>query len=218
MADLHIVETADGSSSVHSKRFNASYHSLHGALQESRHVFIQHGLNEFQSHTKIKLLEIGFGSGLNALLTWNWAEKNKLLVNYTGIEAYPLDTNILQDFKLGEEGTPEQFMRLHQHEWEVSSQLSPQFSFQKKNAHWPLVNLEHQVDLIFYDAFAPSCQPELWGNDALASCVDALRSGGIWVSYCAKGDVRRTLMELGCEVERLPGPPFKRHMLRARKR
>lgn len=218
MADFQLVDTSDGSSSIHSSRFNAAYHSLHGALQESRHVFIQHGLNEFRTSAKVDLLEVGFGSGLNSLLAWNWAEENMVDVNYTGIEAYPLQPEMLQCFNVGNAGTPNQLNQLHQSNWNVPVPMSLKFLLKKMNLNWLEMVPEPVYDLIFYDAFAPSCQPELWENEALEKCVHSLRPGGIWVTYCAKGEVRRTLSALGCEVERLPGPPFKRHMLRARKR
>jgi tRNA U34 5-methylaminomethyl-2-thiouridine-forming methyltransferase MnmC len=217
MIDGSIIETADGSSSIYATKFNASYHSLHGALQESRHVFIQQGLDLFTASHKIDLLEIGFGSGLNALLAWNWAIEHSVQISYTGIEAYPLDPEMLQTFSFGDAGSSNQFMQLHQTEWEVTNHVSPLFSIHKKKLKWPHFELEQQYDLLFYDAFAPTCQPELWEKEALAHCVNSMRSGGIWVSYCAKGEVRRTLNSQGCDVERLPGPPFKRHMLRARK-
>ena len=217
MKEAHIIETADGSSSIHAPQFNASYHSLHGALQESRHVFIQQGLDLFTASNKIHLLEIGFGSGLNALLAWNWAIEHSVEISYTGIEAYPLEPEMLHGFHVGDAGSSNQFMQLHQTEWEVTNYLSPLFSIHKKKMNWPQFELEQQYDLLFYDAFAPNCQPELWEKEALARCVNCMRSGGIWVSYCAKGEVRRMLISQGCDVERLPGPPFKRHMLRARK-
>jgi tRNA U34 5-methylaminomethyl-2-thiouridine-forming methyltransferase MnmC len=218
MIDAKIIETADGSSSIQSLRFNASYHSLHGALQESRHVFIQNGLDLFSSSKKVDVLEIGFGSGLNTLLAWDWALKHGIEINYVGIEAFPLSVELLRDFNAGEIITKEQFMQLHTCEWENKHQLSPEFSFQKKKLSWPQFESGHQFDIVFYDAFAPACQPELWETEALQCCVNNLRTGGIWVTYCAKGEVRRSVAELGCDLERLPGPPFKRHMLRATKR
>lgn len=218
MTDTHIIETADGSSSFYTAKFNASYHSLHGALQESRHVFIQHGLDLFTASAKINLLEIGFGSGLNALLAWNWATEHAVEICYTGIDAYPLEANLLHNFRVGAAGTSEQLMQLHQAKWGVTCQLTPEFSIHKKKVNWPDFKLEQQFDLLFYDAFAPSCQPELWEKEALSCCVKSLLPGGVWVSYCAKGEVRRILNKMGCDVERLPGPPYKRHMLRARKK
>lgn len=217
MKEAYIIETADGSSSIHASQFNASYHSLHGALQESRHVFIQQGLDLFTKFTKVDLLEIGFGSGLNALLAWNWAIEHSVEISYTGIEAFPLEPEMLQGFHVGDAGSGEQFMQLHQSKWEVTNRLSALFSIHKMKLNWPEIELGQHYDLVFYDAFAPSCQPELWEKEALERCVRSMRSEGIWVSYCAKGEVRRLLTNYGCDVERLPGPPFKRHMLRARK-
>ena len=220
MEPNYLMATADGSSTIHSSQFNASYHSLHGALQESRHVFIQNGLNAFGfvSESQLSILEIGFGSGLNALLAWNWANQNKVSVKYTGCEPYPLDLAMLSNFELADAGSTEQFQDLHQCDWDVAHQLASEFTFQKTTQTWPNFKVDSPVDIIWYDAFSPAAQPELWDKAALQACVDSLRSGGIWVSYCAKGDVRRMLIELGCDVERLPGPPHKRHMLRACKR
>jgi tRNA U34 5-methylaminomethyl-2-thiouridine-forming methyltransferase MnmC len=218
MENFKIVATADGSSSILSERFNSTYHSVHGALQESLHVFIQNGLNVLVNQSEIHLLEIGFGSGLNALLAWNWAEHHHVQIHYTGVEAYPIQEDQLEGFNVGESVNFERFRKLHQCAWEEYQEFSPHFVFRKKLVFWPQTTFENLFDIIWYDAFAPAVQPELWDRKALTSCIQQLRSGGVWVTYSSKGEVRRLLGELGCDVERIAGPPFKRHMLRATKR
>lgn len=215
-AAVRLEPTADGSSTLLSEKFHATYHSKHGALQESRHVFIQQGLDQLSTDLpEIDLLEIGFGTGLNALLALEWASKHQRKVNYTGIEAYPVDPKVLVDFQLGDAGTNQHFQHLHALSWDETHALSPVFSMRKLQAFWPECELNEHFHLIWYDAFSPSEQPELWNKDALEKCYNLLWPNGRWVTYCAKGEVRRTLQALGMNVNRMPGPPFKRHMLSA---
>lgn len=218
MAIVRHELTADGSSTLISEALGVSYHSLHGAVQESRHVFIQAGLEEVaKQKSSIRLLEIGLGTGLNALLSWQFANQNKLNLDYTALEAFPISEHDVQrlDYKgFSLPAKPDVIANLA---WEIPQELSEYFRFTKVLGSWPEYQNSRSFDLIYYDAFAPNAQPELWNEKSLMACVNMLNKGGIWVTYCAKGEVRRTMQSLGMQVERLPGPPFKRHMLRARK-
>jgi tRNA U34 5-methylaminomethyl-2-thiouridine-forming methyltransferase MnmC len=210
--------TSDGSSTLFSETFGVSYHSVHGAVQESEHVFIDAGLKEaIKNKSSLRILEVGLGTGLNALLTWKYTTHNEFKVDYTALEAFPIsleDAMHLDYNAFSLPAKPDDLIRLS---WEQPIALSERFTFTKVSAKWPDYDSLQGYDLIYYDAFAPNAQPEMWQTDALSRSVELLNTGGIWVSYCAKGDVRRTLEALGLLVERLPGPPFKRHMLRARK-
>lgn len=215
-ASIRVERTDDGSSTLFSERFGASYHSTHGALQESMHVFVRAGLEALpQTRTPIRILEIGFGSGLNAWLALDFCQKMGREVHYTGIEAYPVENEVWKRFEAGQDA--ENWRWLHETTWNVTQVHSSGFRLHKIEGFWPEVATDGGVDLIWYDAFDPSTQPEMWNTEALAACVHRLSTGGIWVSYCAKGAVRRSLQDLGLQTERIPGPPFKREMLRARK-
>jgi tRNA U34 5-methylaminomethyl-2-thiouridine-forming methyltransferase MnmC len=217
-ADVTVETTEDGSSTLRSLEFGTTYHSSHGALQESMHVFIEHGLDTVSPTDSgiIRILEVGFGSGLNALLAWQWAIKSGKQVEYTGIEAFPVNPSVLDDFHNLLPNASEDFHLLHSSSWnEVHS--FPHFKFTKLNAKWPDIQIGEGFDIVFFDAFSPADQPEIWDQQSLQACADALKNGGIWVTYCAKGDVRRQMQSLGFQVQRLAGPPHKRHMLHATK-
>lgn len=209
--------TGDGSSTLYSPRFDEHYHSVHGAIQESRHVFLEAGLRPFLTReSAVRIFEMGFGTGLNTLLTLMVDPRPP--IHYISIEAYPVPADQLPALNYGEqlgEAASSTFQSLHQAEWEKEMEIAPDFILQKRVTTLEDFRLEEAVDLIYYDAFAPSAQPELWTPEVMQRCFDMLRPGGVWVSYCAKGDVRRGLQAAGFEVERLPGPPGKRQMLRA---
>lgn len=210
--------TADGSSTLIAEALGVSYHSLHGAVQESRHVFIEAGLQEVvKVKSSIRLLEVGLGTGLNALLSWQYADQNQIRLDYTAVEAFPISEQDAQSLDYSGFSLPAKPDGIAKLAWESPQKLSEYFQFTKVLCTWPDYHNAQGFDLIYYDAFAPNAQPELWDEQALKACVDLLNPGGIWVTYCAKGDVRRTMQALGMQVERIPGPPFKRHMLRARK-
>ncbi len=217
-----IITTTDGSKTIYLPEINEYYHSKHGALNEAMHVFIESGLNHYLRKNvskKISILEIGFGTGLNALLTLLESEKSNTIVDYTGIEAYPVkkeELQVLDYSKLFNEAKSESwFDSLHDCEWEQTHQLTNNFSFTKRQQLIQDLDDEEAFDLIYFDAFGPRVQPDLWTKDIFRSMYKALKHQGIMVTYSAKGSVRRNLLTVGFAVERLPGPPGKREMLRA---
>jgi tRNA U34 5-methylaminomethyl-2-thiouridine-forming methyltransferase MnmC len=214
-----IFETEDGSKSLKSINFGVSYHSKHGAIQETRHVFIDAGL-DFCKQGHIDLLDIGFGTGLNALMALQWAQLNQVKVNYVGIEAYPihLDTALLMNYPQAldtDDKLDSVFIAMHEVESGVTLELDQYFSFEKRISKFETLEDKNAYDVIFFDAFAPNAQPDLWELDLLQRMYDALKASGVLTTYCAKGQVKRNLKALGFTVEALPGPPGKREMTRA---
>lgn len=220
--EIVIIETQDGSHSIFSPSFGVSYHSKYGAIQESQHVFIEAGLFEASLLKKdIRVLEIGFGTGLNALMTRIEADRRQLTIHYTSVEKFPvpldeaLQLNYPETLLAG--GYRPDFEKMHQLEWGIESEFSSNFKFTKLKQSFESLQFDADFDLIYFDAFAPSAQPELWEVDVLGIMYNALAENGILVTYCAKGAVKRTLKALGFTVEALPGPPGKREMTRAKK-
>ena len=215
-----IITTADGSKTIQLKEWNEQYHSKHGAIQEAYHVFIKHGLNLFQKQS-INILEIGFGTGLNAFITFLEAPKLDLNIAYRGVEAYPVSVGELSQLnyisELKSEDFHKQFHQMHQSSWEDLVVISDYFTLYKEQSDFREINAENSFELIFFDAFGARVQPELWTEDVFAIMFRALKNRGVLVTYAAKGSVRRAMLEVGFEVERLPGPPGKREMLRATK-
>lgn len=212
-----IVATKDGSQTLYIPELNEHYHSANGAIQESMHVFINAGLNQFDGLDDINILEIGFGTGLNALLTLKNA---KLKTYYHTIEKYPLKSNEIDALKYTKtneelEGLENVFNLIHASDWQKSVNILPDFTLFKENIALKNFNPETKFNLIYFDAFAPDIQPDLWGIDVFEKMFNCLKPAGILVTYCAKGQVRRNMQAVGFKVERLPGPPGKREMLRA---
>lgn len=214
-----IILTADGSHTVQIKDRNITYHSHHGAVQESKHVFIEAGLlyKVKQLPGTVRLFEMGFGTGLNALLTLKEGEKLNKPVVYSAVENYPLTASETGSLNYNEvvPGSKEVFERLHQTEWNKKISITPFFTLNKINADLLAYTFEEPVDLIYYDAFAPTAQPELWTLEVFQKLYALLAPGGVLVTYCSKGDVRRAMMAAGFLVEKLPGPKGKREMVRA---
>ena len=222
MLKRKIITTADGSTSLHIPEWNEHYHSKHGAIQEARHVFEEMGLNYYakqESISKINVLEAGFGTGLNALMTLVWATQNTLKVHYKSIEAYPITKNEMEqlNFSSAFGDIEPEFKKLHQAEWDSPIEIHSLFTLEKIHRKFSEINESNWADIVFYDAFGPRVQPKLWEINILKKFYDALTPQGIFVTYCAKGQVRRNLEELGFQVERLAGPPGKREMLRGTK-
>ncbi|MGB5555101.1 MAG: tRNA (5-methylaminomethyl-2-thiouridine)(34)-methyltransferase MnmD [Flavobacteriaceae bacterium] len=215
-----IITTADGSITIHIKDWDEHYHSIHGAIQEAYHVFIAKGLALFENR-KLSILELGFGTGLNALITYLETEKRCLKIDYTGIEKYPISDSELQALNyisaLHAESHALEFSRMHLGPWNEQIALSENFNFTKIQVDFKEIAFENAFDLVYFDAFGARVQPELWTEDIFAAMYLTLKPGGILVTYAAKGSVRRAMLAVGFEVERLPGPPGKREMLRATK-
>ncbi len=220
-----LLLTNDGSHTLHHAELNETYHSKHGAIQESEHVFIKAGLQYYLGKnplkTEINILEVGFGTGLNALLTFLAAEKSGCKINYTTLEAFPLHTEIINQLNypglLPGTNAESIFSQLHICPWEKMLLLGNNFSFQKLKTTLQSYTTVTLYDIIFFDAFAPGVQPELWTTEIFDKLYRQMCKNAVLVTYCAKGDVRRNLLQVGFMVERLPGPPGKREMLRARK-
>lgn len=220
MNNVRIITTEDGSHSLIDTTLNETYHSQHGALRESTHVYIDSGLDYFQrTHTpkKIRVLEVGFGSGLNALLAMQWAKLTATPVYYVGIEAFPLPEEIWRKLNYGTCRNAEgDFYHLHELPWGVEHELGADFFFRKEHTSIQDYTAPHlRPQVIFYDAFAPDKQPEMWTPDTLSSVVEMLAPQGVMVTYSAKGQLKRTLKSLGMTVESLPGAPGKKEMTRA---
>lgn len=221
----NIITTADGSKTIQIEEWNEHYHSVHGAIQEAKHVFIKHGLlfcvEKAPKLSHISILEIGFGTGLNAFITLLEAERLKLNINYTGVEGFPVsdeEVNLLNYVeKLANEDYRDVFASLHQIPWEASHVITPQFKLTKQQKDFKNIKDENAFDLIYFDAFGPRVQPELWTEDIFKIIYKTLKPNGVLVTYSAKGSVRRAMQSVGFTVEKLPGPPGKREMLRARK-
>ncbi|MEM8586110.1 MAG: tRNA (5-methylaminomethyl-2-thiouridine)(34)-methyltransferase MnmD [Bacteroidota bacterium] len=214
--------TSDGSQTVRSGRFDIQYHSIHGAVTESEHVFINAGLHarlERGHSASIHIVEMGFGTGLNAYLALREAAaRTDIKFSYSVVEKYPLDKALISQLEYAAIlGLPRvDFQQLHESDWDAEYQLSDNFTLHKVLGDWLEVAPGlPKADVIFYDAFAPNAQPELWSEESMQSCADLLQPGGCWVSYCAKGSVKRALKAAGLQVEAIPGPPRKREMTRA---
>ena len=214
-----VIITEDGSSTIYLPEWEEHYHSRHGAVQETKHVFIEAGFRQMIDKKKINILEIGFGTGLNCLLTCKEALKTDIKVEYTGVEAYPVKPEeivTLNYCKLIDWLPAEEvFRKMHALPWEESNPLTSEVSLTKRKQFFEDIEDSDCFDLIYFDAFGARVQPALWEEPILKKMYNALKKNGILVTYSAKGSVRRTLQELGFRVARLQGPPGKRHMVRA---
>ena len=217
-----VVITADGSKTIRIIDLDENYHSSHGALQEANHVFIENGLNSLANQTEISIFEMGLGTGLNAFLTAIKAGELGLKVNYFGIEAFPvqIDEIIELDYKnlMGEQFS-DLYLSIHESEWNKLVEINANFSLKKikgelQNEEMP----QAFFDIVYYDAFGPRAQDEMWSMELFQKMYDSIKQGGFLVTYCAKGQVKRDLKAVGFTIEPLPGPPGKREMTRAWKR
>ncbi len=220
--DISFILCSDGSHTLFNPVLNETYHSKHGAIQESIYVYIEKGLLLFKDLEKVTVLEIGFGTGLNALLTWNKAEELKLKVDYHTLEPFPLNKEITDQLNypslIEEEKSAQRFKQLHDVKWEEVAKLSEYFTFCKYKS-----TLEEKVlplntfNVCYFDAFAPNRQAEVWAEENFKKIVESMCEGGILTTYCAQSAFRRTLKAVGFEVESLQGPLFKKEMTWGRK-
>ena len=221
--DLKIVPTADGSNTIYNPQVGENYHSTHGALQESRHVFLKSGLQYFVDRSEnpllaVSILEVGFGTGLNFLLTADFCIEKNISLDYTGIEAYPLNDEMIGQTGYSQYISPniwQQFVEQYPKALTGEVLINPNSKLQI--VHSTLNNFQsaQQYDIIYFDAFAVGKQPEMWEDAAIAHTVNFLKPGGVFVTYAITGNLKRALKALGCKVEKAPGAPGKREMLRA---
>lgn len=217
---FEILQTNDGSTTLFDPVLNETFHSTHGAIQEAMHVFIANGLNYFSRDSALSILEVGFGTGLNALLTYLNAGVSRKRLSYTTVETNPLEIEVINQMNFNAHvNIPHAqilFNQLHSVSWNEGHALNDQFLFKKIHGRIQNTVLEtNSFDLIYYDAFGPRAQSEMWEKDLFHKLYDWLNWGGIMVTYCAKGQVKRDLRSIGFNVETLQGPPGKREMIRA---
>lgn len=221
-SERRITTTADGSHTLYVPQLNEHYHSVNGALQESIHVFIDAGLERLNK-SDIRLLEVGFGTGLNALLTLKRVEEKTAIkqLTYFSFEPFPLKWSLVESLNYGELvwcERKEYFDQLHLAAWEEPVTITNRFVLHKRGEDINHALLPDQIDLIYFDAFAPEKQPEMWSQALFDKLFAVAAPGAVIVTYCAKGEVRRMMQSAGFSMQRLPGPPGKRHMLLGEKR
>ncbi|WP_423147065.1 tRNA (5-methylaminomethyl-2-thiouridine)(34)-methyltransferase MnmD [Rubrolithibacter danxiaensis] len=220
---LQLITTGDGSKTLFNPEIGENYHSKHGALQESRHVFLKSGLVFFLSANPVKtvhVLEIGFGTGLNFLLTAEYCTQNQIQLHYTGIEAFPLSETLIAATDYNQYISPEIWESfLHIYPDSLTRQQNLNNCVQLQIAHTSLLNFKSHnfFDVLYFDAFAAVHQPEMWTNEALSSACTNLKKGGVFVTYAITGNLKRSMKSLGFGIEKAPGAPGKREMLRATK-
>ena len=215
--EIEIIRTKDGSHTLYTPRFDEVYHSRNGAMSESRHIFINSGLEAFHQD-EINVFELGFGTGLNAFLSWIYAASKEVRINYHGVELYPLSDDVISKINYPEmiPDHENKFKRLHEADWEKEIPLSPNFTLHKiKGSVLDLSLPSQSIDVVFFDAFSPDKQPELWTMEVFKKVYDMLDPGGALVTYCSKSAVRKNMQEAGLFVTKLQGPPGKRDMVRA---
>jgi len=218
--EREIIQTLDGSTTIHIKEWNECYHSKHGAIQEAKHVFIKNGLALFQNKV-VSILEIGFGTGLNAFITYLDSKELGQTIDYVGAEAYPVSADEVLSMNYVDELDANEsraiFEKMHKSNWEEKIVFSNAFSLTKRKQFFEEIDDLEKFDLIYFDAFGYRVQPELWSTAIFEKMYKSLKPNGILVTYAARGVVKRSMIEVGFTVEKLAGPPGKREMFRARK-
>jgi tRNA U34 5-methylaminomethyl-2-thiouridine-forming methyltransferase MnmC len=218
---LELVTTADGSKTIYNSEVGENYHSRNGALQESRHVFLNSGLQYFligKNVTEVSVLEVGFGTGLNFLLSADYCSAKQIGLEYTGIEAYPLDNELISQTGYDQYiSAPiwDSFIKQYPGSLKNPVKIDPYCQLQIAHCKLTDFNTEKQYDVIYFDAFASAYQPEMWGEQAITHTTRFLKPGGVFVTYAITGNLKRMLKSLGLKVEKAPGAPGKREMLRA---
>ena len=215
-----IIITDDGSTTIRIPDWDENYHSTHGAIQEAKHVFIKNGLNLFQKQDSISILEIGFGTGLNAFITF-LETLNKEKVNYVGVEAYPISTEEIAQMNYVTELQATQYQavfdKMHSCDWESQQNITDNFILTKRKQFFQDIDDKEQYDLIYFDAFGFPLQPELWSEAIFKKMYDALLPKGTLVTYACRSSIKNAMLSVGFSIEKLPGAPGKREMLRATK-
>lgn len=216
-----IIITDDGSTTIRIPDWNENYHSTHGAIQEAKHVFIKNGLDLLQNQKSISILEIGFGTGLNAFIT-SLETLDKEKVNYVGVEAYPISTEEIAQMNYVSELQATQYQvifdKMHSCDWESQQNITNNFILTKRRQFFQDIDDKEQYDLIYFDAFGFPLQPELWSEVIFKKMFDALLPNGILVTYACRSSIKNAMLSVGFSIEKLPGAPGKREMLRAIKR
>lgn len=220
-----ILTTNDGSTTIHLPDWDESYHSKHGAIQEGYHVFIKNGLSLFHNNTSestsVSILEIGFGTGLNAFITYLESQKENKTIDYVGVEAYPIEVeealqmNYVSELNAIDED--EIFKTMHECNWEEKHQIAPHFSLTKRKQFFQDISDENVFNLIYFDAFGFKVQPELWSLEIFQKMYAALKPNGVLVTYACRSSIKKAMIECGFKIEKLPGAPGKREMLRGTK-
>ena len=216
---LKIVNTSDNSDTLYCSKFDEHYHSIYGAFGESMHVFIETGLHFCQLNT-IKIFEVGFGTGLNAILSYIEGIKRNLTIEYTTIELYPIDKSIIEQLNFSNylsDNSRNTLNILHDSKWEETIQVSKNFSFKKIESDFTKFTFPEKFDIVYFDAFAPEKQPEMWSAENFSKIYETLNLKGILTTYSSKGIVKNNLRNAGFNVKRLSGPKGKHHILRAQK-
>ena len=215
-----VILTSDGSTTLFLPEWNESYHSKHGAVLEAYHVFIKNGLNEFKNKP-ISILEMGFGTGLNCFITFLESKKHNQIINYVGVEGYPIPLEITQTLNYPEMidvSESEVFKKTHLMEWDEKHQISTLFSLTKRQQFFNSINDVEAYDLIYFDVFGYRVQPELWSEEMFAIMYRALKPEGLLVTYACRTVIKQAMINAGFTVEKLKGAPGKREMLRAIKK
>ncbi len=220
MNNVKVIFTKDGSKTLHMPEHNEQYHSIHGAINEAEHVFIKNGLRECEQD-KLTIFEMGFGTALNAFMTYLESKKTSQNVRYYTIENNPLPLKLVESLEypdiLNARNEESIFSLLHTSEWNALTTITPTFELFKISDDIQKLTLDDKVDLVYYDAFGPRVQADLWTERIFSIISAVMKPESILVTYCAKGEVKRILKRLGFVVETLPGPPGKREMVRAKK-
>lgn len=215
-----IIITDDGSTTIRIPDWDENYHSTHGAIQEAKHVFIKNGLDIFKNQDSISILEIGFGTGLNAFITF-LETVNKEKVNYVGVEAYPISSEEIAQMNYVSELQAAQYQvvfdKMHACDWESHQNITENFILTKRKQFFQDIEDKEQYDLIYFDAFGFPLQPELWSEAIFKKMYEALLPKGTLVTYACRSSIKNAMLSVGFSIEKLPGAPGKREMLRATK-
>lgn len=215
--NIEVERTADGSLTLFIQELDEHYHSIKGAITESCHIYRDCAFLHYNHSTQVRLLEVGFGTGLNATVTAMAANENHQ-VHYIALEKYPVSQHLLDALDYTQYVDSELFNAIHAAEWDKVTAITPHFTIEKRQCDYLTSQLPTDIDIVYFDAFAPEKQPEMWTLEAFSRLYNILNNNAILTTYCAKGNIRRMLTDIGFTIERIAGPPNgKREILRARK-